>query len=94
MKRAGAFLSIATLVLAIMPAPAAQGRGGADFTRFVGVGDSLTAGFKDGALFEEAQLDGFYALLAASMGAQVVIPTIAYPGIPTPNPATGSGLLL
>jgi lysophospholipase L1-like esterase len=82
-------------MFAMVPAPIAQGQGGgADFTRFVGVGDSLTAGFKDGALFEEGQLGGFYARLATSMGTQVVIPTIAYPGIPTPNAATGSGLLL
>ena len=95
MKRIGIVACAAALVFAMAPAPIAHGRGGdVDFTRFVGVGDSLTAGFRDGALFEEAQLESFYVRMATSMGTQVIVPTIAYPGIPTPNPATGQGLLL
>lgn len=95
MKRAGLVLAMAALVLAGAPATVTRAQGGgADFTRFVGVGDSLTAGFKSGALYEDGQLHGYYALLAESMQTQVLIPTIAYPGIPTPNAAAGVGLLV
>lgn len=95
MKRAGLVLAIAALFFASMPVSTTHGQGGgADFTRFVGVGDSLTAGFKDGALYADAQSEGYYALLAEAFGSQVSIPTIAYPGIPTPNPSAGQGLLL
>lgn len=95
MRRAGLVVSLAALVCAAQPALVthAQG-GGADFTRFVGVGDSLTAGFKDGALHAAGQQTGFYALLSDSMGAQTVIPLIAEPGIPTPDPEAGVGLLI
>lgn len=95
MKRLFLYVSAAALVLSSIANPVTFARGGgADFSRFVGVGDSLTAGFKDGALFADGQATGFYGRLATSMGTQVVIPSIAYPGIPTPNPATGQGLLL
>lgn len=94
MKRASIFLVAAAVCCAMVPAPATRAQGGADFTRFVGVGDSLTAGFKDGALWAEGQEAGFYALLAEAMQTQVVIPSIAEPGIPTPNPATNEGRLV
>jgi lysophospholipase L1-like esterase len=95
MRRAGLVFSMAALLFAMMPSVVTHGQGGgADFTRFVGVGDSLTAGFRDGALHASAQETGFYALLAQSMGTQVAIPLIAEPGIPTPDAATGAGLLL
>jgi lysophospholipase L1-like esterase len=66
----------------MFPVPATHAQSGADFTRFVGVGDSLTAGFKDGSLFAGGQQTGFYNLLADSMGTTVVLPLIAEPGIP------------
>jgi lysophospholipase L1-like esterase len=56
--------------------------GGADFTRFVGVGDSLTAGVRDGALFASGQQQSFYMLLAQSMNAQVTLPLISEVGFP------------
>lgn len=93
MKRACLVVSAMALILSTM-SPATNAGGGPNFTRFVGVGDSLTAGFKDGALFADGQSTGFYPRLATSMGTQVVLPSIAYPGIPTPNPAAGAGLLL
>jgi len=86
---------MAALLFATIPATVTHGQGGgADFTKFVGVGDSLTAGFKDGALHAAGQQTGFYVLVARSMNTQVVVPLIAEPGIPTPNAAAGSGLLL
>lgn len=39
--------------------------GNADFSRYVALGNSLTAGFSDGALFREAQNNAFPNLLAA-----------------------------
>lgn len=39
-------------------------KGQADFTTFVAVGNSLTAGFQDGALFREGQVNSFPAILA------------------------------
>lgn len=38
--------------------------GGADFTRYIAVGNSLTAGFGDNGLYREGQLNSFPALLA------------------------------
>jgi len=88
-------ISITIVLFATMYSPVTLGQGGgADFTRFVGVGDSLTAGVKDGALFSLGQQQAFYPLVAQSMNTQIVLPLIAEPGIPTPNPAAGEGLML
>jgi lysophospholipase L1-like esterase len=38
--------------------------GSADFSTFVAVGDSLTAGYKDGALYRDGQLNSYPAILA------------------------------
>lgn len=38
--------------------------GQADFSNFVAIGNSLTAGFQDGALFREGQVNSFPAILA------------------------------
>jgi hypothetical protein len=95
MRRVGLVVSLCALLFVAVPVQVTHGQGGgADFTRFVGVGDSLTSGFRDGALHASAQETSFYALLAESANAQVSIPLIAEPGIPTPDPATGSGLLI
>lgn len=93
MKRACLIVSAVALILSTL-SPATQAGGGPNFSRFVGVGDSLTAGFKDGALYADGQATGFYARLATSMGTQVVLPSIAFPGIPTPNASLGQGLLV
>jgi len=93
MNRVGLAIVLTALLFAMPSAAPAQG-GGADFTRLVGVGDSLTAGFKDGALFADGQNGGYFTRLATAAGAAASIPTIAYPGIPTPNPSAGQGLLL
>ncbi|MEM1405220.1 MAG: hypothetical protein AAGG59_00485 [Bacteroidota bacterium] len=41
--------------------------GTADFTKMVSVGNSLTAGFMDGALYNQGQMNSFPALLAMQM---------------------------
>jgi lysophospholipase L1-like esterase len=95
MLRFASVFVVAGMMLVSLPARVTHGQGGgADFTRFVGVGDSLTAGVKDGALHLMGQQQGFYALLAESMNSQVVLPLIAEPGIPSPDPAHGIGLML
>lgn len=94
-RRAAFVVLIITAMFVAMGSHVTHGQGGgADFTRFVGVGDSLTAGFKDGALFASGQQQGFYVLVAQSMISQVTLPLIAEPGIPAPDPTTGRGLML
>jgi hypothetical protein len=39
-------------------------RGTADFTRYIAVGNSLTAGFSDGGLYREGQLNSYPSILA------------------------------
>ncbi len=47
-------------------APAAKS-GSADFTKYVAVGNSLTAGYADGGLYLEAQLNSYPAILAGQL---------------------------
>ncbi|PLX23164.1 MAG: hypothetical protein C0600_15370 [Ignavibacteria bacterium] len=55
--------------------------GSIDASVYVAVGNSLTAGYQSGALFEEAQMYSFPNLIAQQIGtAEFVQPTIAYPG--------------
>ncbi|WP_051017730.1 hypothetical protein [Pontibacter sp. BAB1700] len=43
---------------------ASPSSGELDFTKYVAVGNSLTAGYQDGGLYREAQLSSFPALMA------------------------------
>lgn len=54
--------------------------GTAVFTTFVSLGNSLTAGYQSGALYESAQINGYAALLAAAMGTGFELPLIEAPG--------------
>ncbi|MGZ3919607.1 MAG: hypothetical protein ACXVNM_06715 [Bacteroidia bacterium] len=47
-----------------------------DLSRFVALGDSLTAGYKDGALFYEGQLNSFPNLLACQFGCKFQQPFV------------------
>ncbi len=55
--------------------------GSADFSNYVAVGDSLTAGYADGALYLDGQNNSFPALLASSLaragGGSFVQPTVS-----------------
>ncbi len=55
--------------------------GSADFTRFVTIGNSLTAGYQSSALYRSAQLFGFGNLISQKTGATFAIPFISDPGI-------------
>lgn len=48
-----------------LDAPAAASAGSADFSRYISVGNSLTAGYSDGGLYREGQLNSYPAILAS-----------------------------
>ncbi len=55
--------------------------GSADFSRYVALGNSLSAGYQSGALYASTQTRGWTALLARSMAvAEYSLPLIADPG--------------
>lgn len=62
------------------PAPSAKS-GNADFTRFVTIGNSLTAGYQSSALFESAQKYSFGSQIAKQMGVEFAQPLVSDPGL-------------
>lgn len=80
-------LRAAALAAALLPAASgaafAQDTGSADFTRYVAVGDSLTAGFASGGLHVDVQQLSYPALIARQAGvAGFQQPLASNPGIP------------
>ncbi|MCC6550471.1 MAG: hypothetical protein IT279_10410 [Ignavibacteriaceae bacterium] len=63
-----------------LTAPPAVNTGSANFTRYVAIGNSLTAGYQSGALYESGQKYGWAALLAKQTGASFAMPTYSDPG--------------
>jgi lysophospholipase L1-like esterase len=66
--------------------PTENGLGGANFTTFVSLGNSITAGYQSGALFQHGQLHAFPKLIydqVKNLGATTdfEMPTISEPGI-------------
>lgn len=55
--------------------------GNADLTRFVTIGNSLTAGYQSGALYQSSQKYCFGNLIAEQVGTKFEIPYISDPGI-------------
>jgi lysophospholipase L1-like esterase len=53
-----------------------------DFSKFVVVGDSLSAGVQNASLNENSQLRGYAALIAKQIGKDLQLPLIAGPGMP------------
>lgn len=64
-----------------LTAPAQVQTGNADFTRFVSIGNSLTAGYQSGALYEDAQNYSFGKMIADQVGASYEQPIVSNPGI-------------
>ncbi len=103
LKRKLAILSLALLL------PAAAAYGQADFSRYVALGDSLTAGFISGSLHQDSQDTSYPSLIhrQATGGGGFEQPLVSAPGIPpilelrslsplviTPSPGLGSPLNL
>ncbi|GJQ64110.1 MAG: outer membrane protein [Melioribacteraceae bacterium] len=65
-----------------LTAPEAPNTGTADFSSFVSIGNSLTAGFADNSLYESAQVYSFGNQIAEAVGAQYVQPLVSDPGLP------------
>lgn len=82
-----AALASALLIGALLAAPAmAQPTGDADFTNYVAIGDSLTAGFISGGLIDEVQVNSYPSLIfQRATGAPASAfqqPLVSAPGIP------------
>jgi GDSL-like lipase/acylhydrolase family protein len=84
------------LVLAIMVSASVSVRAqnGVDFTMYVAIGDGFTAGMQDGALHAASQQAAYPVLVANAAATTIALPLLAEPGVPTPNPVTGLGLLV
>ncbi len=61
--------------------PKAPDTGNADFTSFVSIGNSLTAGYQNGALYQSAQVYSFGNQIAQLVGAKYEQPLVSDPGI-------------
>lgn len=73
------------LALVLPLAGFAQDTGSANFTRYVAVGDSLTAGFMSGGLFQTAQQNSYPILIwrqATGQASGFQQPLVSDPGIP------------
>lgn len=60
--------------------PAPPSTGDVNFARFVTLGNSLTAGYQNGALYESAQMYSIGKLIADQVGVQFEQPIISDPG--------------
>src|SRR5258708_19106270 len=76
--RTGCLLFIALVVL-VLPA---QAQKRADLTRFVVVGDSLSAGFQNNSLLDSQQVHGYANLIAQQAQTNLPLPLISFPGVP------------
>ena len=63
------------------PAPQSPKSGTADFTRFVTIGNSITAGYQSSALFQDAQVWSYGNQIAKLVNTTYAIPLISDPGI-------------
>ncbi len=71
-----------TLLAAVLAVPAFAQRGSADFSRYVSLGDSLTAGYVNGTLEASHQYWSYPAVIARQAGTpDFEQPTISAPGI-------------
>ncbi|MCB0746811.1 MAG: hypothetical protein KDC90_05045 [Ignavibacteriae bacterium] len=83
------YLSFFLIILALLScedrndltAPEKPTTGNADFTNFISIGNSLTAGYQSSALYESAQNYSFGKLIANQAQVDYVQPIISDPGI-------------
>lgn len=55
--------------------------GNADFSRFVSIGNSITAGYQSGTIYESAQMYSYGNLIAKQVGTDYQIPYVSDPGL-------------
>jgi lysophospholipase L1-like esterase len=102
MKRVILPLILILFSVSIRPVSVTQGQaGGVNLSNVVFLGDSLTAGFQNGAINRTSQLNAFPNIVIDVIKtlprgdiAFINLPLIAEPGLPTPNPQTNQGLLI
>lgn len=58
-----------------------QASGNANFARYVALGNSLTAGYQNGTLYESAQVYSYANLIAQLVGTNFEMPLISNPGL-------------
>jgi hypothetical protein len=77
--------ALLALLVTALPASAQVNTGSANFTTYVAVGDSLTAGFMSGGLMDRAQVNSYPALIyrqATGRTTGFEQPLVSSPGIP------------
>src|SRR5438132_5146297 len=102
MKRLAPALIMILISIAIRPISITQSQaGGVNLSNIIFLGDSLTAGFQDGAINRVSQRNGFpnfvvdvIKTLPRGNASFITLPLLAEPGLPTPDPETGQGLLI
>ena len=55
--------------------------GSVDFTRFVAIGNSITAGYQSGTLYQGAQMYAYPNLIAQQVGTKFEMPYVSDPGL-------------
>lgn len=60
--------------------PSSPNLGTVNFTTFIAIGNSITAGYQSGSLFESAQIFSYPNLIAQQVGAEFIQPIISDPG--------------
>src|SRR5436305_14401195 len=87
-------IAAVALLTAAVAVPIFAARGSADFTRFVAIGDSISAGYAPGSLNERHQVFSPPALIAQQVGIPLctpassaadncfALPLISFPGLP------------
>lgn len=63
------------------PTPQSPKSGNADFTRFVSIGNSITAGYQSSSLYQDAQVWSFGNQIAKVVNTPYVMPLMANPGV-------------
>ena len=58
-----------------------QVSGNADFSRYVALGNSITAGYQSGALYQSSQLYSYGNLIAKQVGTKFEMPLVSDPGL-------------
>jgi len=71
-----------TVLFGIFISVAVYGQPKADFSRFVVVGDSLSAGYQNSQLIESGQVHGYANVIATQAGVSLNLPLLPPPGYP------------